>query len=74
MLNEKPLDQQGQKAQICRSIDTLRQYGDTVEEFDENIWNAMVESLTILVNGTFTFLFRDGTEVSVEFPAQNTVE
>lgn len=68
LLQEKLLDQQGQKAQICRSIDMLRQCGYVMEEFEENIWNAMVESATISADGIFTFIFRDGTEIPVKLP------
>ena len=44
--------------------------GDVMEEFEENIWNAMVESATISADGTLTFLFRDGTEVPLKLPEE----
>lgn len=62
------LAQQGRKEQICRCLDELRQCGDILEEFDLDLWNAVVESVTVSVNGTLTFLFRDGTEVPMEPP------
>lgn len=62
------LAQQGRKEQIRRCLAELRQCGDILDEFDLDLWNTVVESVTVSVNGTLTFLFRDGTEVPVELP------
>ena len=62
------LAQQGRKEQIRRCLDELRRCGDILDEFDLDLWNAVVESVTVSVNGTLTFCFQDGTEVSEEFP------
>lgn len=62
------LAQHGRKEQIRRCLDELRRCGDILDEFDLDLWNAVVESVTVSVNGTLTFCFQDGTEVSEEFP------
>lgn len=67
-LQEKILAQQGKKAQISSSIDTLRQCGDAIADFDEAIWNAMVESATVSAGSTMIFLFWDGTKIPVRLP------
>lgn len=59
------LAQKGRKEQIRRCLDELRQCGDILEEFNPDLWNTTVESAKISVNGTLTFLFRDGTEIPV---------
>jgi len=62
------LAQQGRKEQIRRCLDKLRQCGDILEEFDLDLWNAVVESVTISINKVLTFRFRDGTETPVQLP------
>ena len=62
------LAQQGRKEQIRRCLAELRQCGDILDEFDLDLWNAIVESVTVSVNGTLTFLFRDGTEMPLKAP------
>jgi hypothetical protein len=37
-----------------------------VTEFDESLWNATIELVTVQVDKTLTFTFRDGTEISVK--------
>lgn len=73
-LQEKILDQQGQKARTCHSIEILQQCGSSITEFDETLWNAMAESVTVSADGILTFLFPDGTEVPVKIPAKNTAK
>lgn len=65
-VKKKILAQQGRKEQIRRCLNELRRCGDILEEFDLDLWNAVVESVTVSVNGTLTFCFRDGTEIPVE--------
>ena len=59
---------QSKRERILRSLEELRRCGDILEGFDEEIWNAMVESVTVDKDKTLKFRFRDGTEVSVPLP------
>lgn len=59
---------QSKRERILRSLEELRRCGDILEDFDEEIWNAMVESVTVDKDKTLKFRFRDGTEVSVPLP------
>lgn len=36
-----------------------------IETFDENIWTALVETLTVSHDGSMVFLFKDGTEIKI---------
>ena len=54
------------KGRTARYLEQLRQAGDIVAEYDENLWNATVESVTVKADKTFVFTFRDGTEVPVK--------
>jgi DNA primase len=36
-----------------------------LEEFDEKLWNAVIEKATVQTDGTMTFCFKDGTEITV---------
>lgn len=62
------LTQQGRKEQIRRCLNDLRKCGDILDEFDLNLWNTIVESVTVSADGTLTFRFWDGTEIPVHVP------
>ncbi|GHV13217.1 hypothetical protein FACS1894219_07680 [Clostridia bacterium] len=36
-----------------------------VEEFDERLWAAVIDRVTVATDGTMTFLFKNGAEISV---------
>ena len=55
-------------SQIRRCLDELWQCGDILEEFDLDLWNSMIESVTVCADEKLVFLFRDGTEVTVQMP------
>lgn len=57
------LIQQGRKEQIRRCLNELRHSGDILEEFNLELWNAMVEAVVVKVNRALIFRFRDGTEI-----------
>jgi DNA repair exonuclease SbcCD ATPase subunit len=52
---------QARYKQIQDIIHTLK--GDVLTEFDDNVWNTLVENVTVFHDGNMVFLFRDGTEV-----------
>lgn len=63
--NKDILAQLGRKEQIRRCLNELRRHGDILDEFDLDLWNALIESVTISTDRTLTFRFRDGTEIPV---------
>lgn len=67
-LQEKILAQSARKEQIRRCLDELRECGNILEEFDLDLWNSMVESVTICSNKILEFQFRDGTKIPVSMP------
>lgn len=67
-IQKELLSQSGRKEQIRRCLDELRECGDILEEFDLDLWNSMVESVTVCTDKKLAFLFRDGTEVAVLMP------
>ena len=65
-IKDKILEQSARKEKIRRFLDELRQMNDLVTEFDDNLWNATIELVTVHMDKTLTFTFRDGTEISVK--------
>ena len=43
----------------------LKKTDSVLETFDESVWNAVLENLTVFHDGSLVFLFRDGTEIKV---------
>ena len=58
-IRKKILSQSGRKEQIRRCLDELRQCGDILEEFNLDLWNSMIESVTVCADEKQVFLFRD---------------
>ena len=67
-LKEEILAQSGKREQARRCLEELRKCGDVIEKFDLDLWNAMVESVTVYADKKLVFLFRDETEVTVQMP------
>ena len=54
------------KERIRRYLEELRQTGDLVADFNNSLWQATVETVTVNADSTFVFTFRDGTEIPVK--------
>ena len=67
-IQKELLAQSGRKEQIRRCLDELRKCGDILEEFNLDLWNSMVESVTVYTDKKLAFLFRDGTKISIQTP------
>lgn len=67
-IQKELLSQSGRKEQIRRCLDELRECGDILEEFDLDLWNSMVEFVTVCTDRKLVFLFWDGTEVIMQMP------
>ena len=64
-MNKEILAQLGRKEQIRRCLNELRRCSSILDEFDLDLWNALVESVAVNTGRALTFRFRDGTEISV---------
>jgi DNA invertase Pin-like site-specific DNA recombinase len=56
------------KEKICRFLEELRNADNLLTGFDERLWHATVERVTVKNDGHLAFMFRDGTEISVQLP------
>ncbi|GHU83435.1 hypothetical protein FACS1894196_3300 [Clostridia bacterium] len=53
------------KARILRFLEELRQADGLLMEFDETLWNAMVDTVTVYKDGEFKFAFKDGGKIRI---------
>lgn len=70
-LEKQLLEQSGRKELIKRCLEEIQKCGEILTKFDVNLWNSMVESVTISRNKTFGFLFRDGTRIAVRLTKES---
>jgi hypothetical protein len=49
---------------MTQFLETLMHTGNLITEFDENLWNAMVESVTVYSRGRLVLRFKDDTEIT----------
>jgi len=54
-----------QKEEILRFIDTVRQRDALLTGFDENLWRATVDSVTVHSLTDIRVKFRDGREIKI---------
>ena len=64
-LQKQILDQLAEKEKTRRSIEALEKCVDTLQSFDENLWNTLVDSVTVTKDKILRFMFRDGAEIDV---------
>lgn len=64
-LQKQLLEQHGQKEQISCALNALKECSDRLEKFSPDIWNAMVDMITVFQDRTLVFRFREGTEIFV---------
>lgn len=50
---------------VTAFIEKLRETDSVSEDFDENLWGGMVETMTVHKDGSVTFRFKGGAEVDV---------
>ncbi len=60
---EEILKRRLKRERIETFLTTLQNAKNLVDEFDEGLWNTMVESLTVYSYARVVFLFRDGTTI-----------
>lgn len=59
------VERNGRIAKIQEILRVLKKSDSILETFDENIWTALVKTLTVFHDGSMVFLFKDGTEVKI---------
>ncbi len=67
-LQKHILDQLAEKEKTRRSIEALEKSENIIQNFDENLWNTLVDSVTVAKDKTLKFMFREGTEIAVSLP------
>lgn len=63
-LKDKILENTARKEKARRFLDKLRQIDSLATEFDDNLWNVTIETVTVHVGKTLTFVFKDGTRIT----------
>lgn len=58
-------ERKGRIAKMQEILRVLKNTDSILETFDENIWTALVETLTVFHDGSMVFLFKDGTEIKI---------
>ncbi len=58
-------ERKGRIAKMQEILHVLKKSDSILETFDENIWTALIETLTIFHDGSMVFLFKDGTEIKI---------
>jgi len=62
-LDYQRLDRRAKREKLVEFIATLTKRDGLLAEFDEVLWNAMVETVTVHGGHDLTFTFKDGTEL-----------
>ncbi|MDR1409620.1 MAG: recombinase family protein [Oscillospiraceae bacterium] len=64
-ITDEQKDRVARKTRIHRFLEELRQTDGLLTDFDEALWCATVDFVTVSDDGTLTFTFKDGGEISV---------
>lgn len=59
------VERKGRIAKMQDILRVLKKSDSILETFDENIWTALVETLTVFHDSSMVFLFKDGTEIKI---------
>lgn len=62
-LEELKREKQSKKHFLERFISNLEAQNDMLDEFDERLWRASIETVTVMANERMVFRFQDGTEI-----------
>lgn len=69
-IRKQLLDQQTRKEQVARSMSFLVEQTDYIAEFDADLWNAMIENVTVSLDKTLSFRFYDGAVITIDLSAE----
>jgi site-specific DNA recombinase len=67
---QKELESLRREKQIKRAlldgfIRNIEESGESIGEFDERLWAAVTEKVTVMPDGALVFSFRDGTDITI---------
>jgi len=62
---EKTADRKARYHRMLNILKILESSESILEAFDENVWNGVLENLTVFHDGSMVFLFKDGTEIKI---------
>ena len=46
-------------------IRNIEDSGESIGEFDERLWAAVTEKVTVMPDGALVFSFKDGTDITI---------
>ena len=59
-------EKQNKKSLLDSFIQNIQDRGECLDAFDERLWAAVTESVTVMPNGALVFRFKDGTDITIE--------
>ena len=62
---QKAADRKARYQRMMKILNILESSESFLEIFDENVWNTVLENLTVFHDGSMVFLFKDGTEIKI---------
>lgn len=62
---QKAAERKARYHRMLNILKILETSESILEAFDENVWNAVLENLTVFHDGSMVFLFKDGTEIKI---------
>ena len=65
-INDKMLERTAKRKKITRFLNDLKCHDNLLTAFNEKLWLATVESLTVHSESEMAVTFKDGSEVTVE--------
>jgi site-specific DNA recombinase len=65
-INDKMVERTAKQEKITRFLDNMKRHDKLVTEFDEKLWLATVDSLTVHSESEMAVTFKDGSEVTLE--------
>lgn len=65
-VKDEILEQKARREKMARYLETLKRHDNPLNEFDENLWQATVETVTVYINNTLNFNLKDGATMEVE--------
>ena len=62
---QESADRKARYTKMLNILKVLENSESMLETFDENIWNTVLENITVFHDGSMIFLFKDGSEVKI---------
>jgi site-specific DNA recombinase len=71
-INDKRLERNAKRESIRTFIRTLEQSDTLLTEFDEELWNAVIEAVMVYQEQKICFIFKDGRELEWRLSKSNS--